>query len=392
MPSVMATPPTAPGPRRQAAIYMAGGPPPIPTDPARLREAARAVLSAEAFAYVDGSAGSGDTARANRAALDAWRIRPRIGRDISDGDMRVTLFGRSLPSPLLAAPLGVQSLAHRDGDLATARACAAAGVPMILSSQASVAIEETAAAMGDAPRWFQLYWSRSDDLVASFVARAEAAGCAAIVVTLDTPVLGWRCADLDLGHLPFLSAQGIANYVTDPVFARMLERPAAEDPIAAARCFLGVFANPAFTWDKLAVLRAMTRLPVLVKGITHPDDARAALDHGVDGIIVSNHGGRQVDGAVAAADALDEIAPIVAGRVPLLFDSGIRGGADIFRALALGATAVLIGRPLFYALAVAGEAGVAAQIENMIADFDLTMRLAGCPTLADIGREAIRRG
>ncbi|TVV70213.1 alpha-hydroxy-acid oxidizing protein [Sphingomonas solaris] len=382
----------APGPHRQAAIYVAGTAPAVPVDADRLRAAAQAMLSPEAFAYADGAAGRGTTRRANRHALDRWQIRPRVGRDITGGDMRATLFGRTLPVPMLLAPLGALELAHPHADLAVARAAAGAGVPMIVSSQASFAMERIAGEMADAPRWFQLYPSRSAALVESLVTRAEACGCEAIVVTLDTPTLGWRPDDLDLGHLPFFFGKGIANYLSDPVFRALLDRPPEEDLPAAVRMFLGVFANPGFTWAKLAGVRALTRLPLLVKGVTHPDDARRAIDHGVDGIIVSNHGGRQIDGAVPAVTALDEIAPVVAGQVPVLFDSGIRGGTDIFRALALGANGVLIGRPLFHALAVAGEAGVAALIANLIAEFDLTMRLAGCTAIAEIDRNMIRRG
>ncbi|MBV8850982.1 MAG: alpha-hydroxy-acid oxidizing protein, partial [Methylobacteriaceae bacterium] len=273
----------------------------------------------------------------------------------------------------------------------TAKAAAAERVPMIFSNQASVPMETMAHAMGDAPRWFQLYWSKSDDLVASLVKRAEACGCDAIAVTLDTTLLGWRTRDLDYAYLPFIRGMGIAQYTSDPVFRSMLKKPPEEDMLGAAQLFMTIYSNPALTWDKLAFLREHTTKPILLKGINHPDDARKALDHSIDGIVVSNHGGRQVDGARAALDSLDEISQAVNGRMPILFDSGIRGGAGIFKALALGATAVCIGRPYVYGLALAGEAGVRAVIRNMMADLDLTMGTAGCASIKDINRDMLVR-
>lgn len=379
------------GPARQRDIYLAGTPPVPPADPAMLRAAARAALSDAAFAYIDGGAGSESTVAENRRALDRWRIVPRVLTGAEPRDLGVELFGRTLPAPLLLAPIGVQELAHPDGDLATARAAAAEGVPMVVSNQASRPMEAIAAAIGDGARWFQLYWSRSDELAQSLLARAEAAGCEAIVVTLDTPLLGWRNRDLDLASLPFLQGKGIAQYVSDPVFRAMLSAAPEDDPGAAVALFLAIYSNPAVSWADLPRLRAMTRLPILLKGLLHPDDARRAADAGADGIIVSNHGGRQVDGAIGAADALDAIAGALGGRLPLLFDSGVRGGADLFRALALGADAALLGRPYAYGLAVAGEDGVRNVIRNLIAEFDLTMALAGCRTIAEIDRERVVR-
>jgi lactate 2-monooxygenase len=262
---------------------------------------------------------------------------------------------------------------------------------MIFSNQASMPMETTAAAMGDQPRWFQLYWSKSDELVASLVQRAEACGCDAIVVTLDTTLLGWRTRDLDYAYLPFFRGMGLAQYTSDPVFRAMLKKPPEEDMLAAAQLFATIYCNPALTWEKLAFLREHTTKPILLKGINRADDARKALDHGLEGIIVSNHGGRQVDGARAALDSLDEIAQAIGGRMPLLFDSGIRGGADIFKALALGATAVCVGRPYIYGLAIAGEAGVRAVLRNLIADFDLTMGTAGCASIAEVNRNMLVR-
>jgi lactate 2-monooxygenase len=392
----------------------------------RLEARARRVLSAEAFAYLAGGAGRECTMSANRAALDRWRIVPRMLRDVSARDTTVTLFGRTLPAPLLLAPIGVLELAHAEADLAVARAAAAEGVPFIFSNQASVPMELCAAAMGDAPRWFQLYWSRSNELVKSFVRRAEACGCEAIVLTLDTTMLGWRTRDLELAYLPFLRGLGIAQYTSDPVFRAQLGEPldgapSERPPVnlatlrafaqmvrrypgrlpetlrsgaarAAVQRFVATYSRPSLTWGDLSFLRELTRLPILLKGIQHPDDAREAVARGMDGVIVSNHGGRQVDGAIGALEALPSVVEAAGGRVPVLFDSGIRGGADIVKALALGATAVCLGRPYAYGLAVAGETGVRDVIRNVLADFDLTLGLAGYARIAQLGRDAVAVG
>jgi lactate 2-monooxygenase len=392
------TPPTftaaAPGTARQGEIYIHGmlhqQRETVPTRQAELEAAAEAKMSPEAFAYVAGSAGREGTAHANRAAFDRRRIVPRMLVDVGERSTATTLLGRDRPHPLLVAPIGVQELAHPEADLATARACAATHTPMIMSNQASHPMEAIAAAMGHNPRWFQLYWGKSDDLVASLVRRAEACGAEAIVVTLDTALLGWRTRDLDLGYLPFLQAKGIAQYTSDPVFRAMLGDKAG-DPLAEAMLFMGIYSNPTITWDRIGFLRGVTKLPIILKGINHPADARQAIRIGVDGIVVSNHGGRQVDGAVAALDALELVARETGGAMPVLFDSGIRSGADIFKAIALGADAVLIGRPYVYGLALDGEAGVAAVLRNMLAELDLTMGLSGCRTIADI-REATLAG
>jgi lactate 2-monooxygenase len=283
-------------------------------------------------------------------------------------------------------------------------------------------MEQIVAAMGDAPRWYQLYFSSSNELARSFVERAEACGCEAIVLTLDTTMLGWRLRDLDLAFLPFILGKGIAQYVSDPEFRRQLEgaEPApagrpnlaairslyrlaraypgstwrnllSPEPRAAARLLMDLFPRPSLDWDDVAFLREATRLPLLLKGVLHPDDARRALDHGVDGIVVSNHGGRQVDGALASIDALPGVVEAVSGRIPVLLDSGVRGGADVFKALALGARAVLIGRPYCYGLAIAGSGGVLDVIRNFRADFDLTLGLSGCASVEDVGPQRLVR-
>ena len=416
----------SPTPARQTEIYLAGARgvrPRVPVNAERLEQAAQRAMSREAFAYTAGAAGSESTMRANRSAFDHWRIVPRVLRDVSVRDTSIELFGRRLPVPVLLSPIGVLELMHADADLAVARAAASLGVPMVFSNQASVPMEACAAAMGDAPRWFQLYWSRDDELVESLVQRAERCGCDAIVVTLDTALLGWRSRDLELGHLPFLLGKGIAQYTSDPVFMRKLHEPLdgplpargrvtlsalrtaltmaraipggrlhnlkSGDALAAVRRFVATYSRASLTWDDLPFLRQCTRLPIVLKGVLHPDDARRAMDAGMDGVIVSNHGGRQVDGSIAALDALPPIVDAVAGRVTVLMDSGVRGGADVFRALALGARAVGIGRPYAYGLALAGEAGVREVLGNIVAEFELTMALTGRATVADIGRDAL---
>ena len=406
---------------RQTAIYLrglAGRRPLVPVDPAALEAKARDVMSADAFAYIAGGAGSETTMRANREAFDRVRLVPRVLRNVETRDLSTTLFGRVLPAPFLLAPIGVLEMAHREADLAVARAAASLGVPMIFSNQASVAMEACAAAMGTSPRWFQLYWSTSDALVESFVHRAEACGCDAIVLTLDTTMLGWRPRDLDRGSLPFLGGKGIAQYTSDPVFLASLDEPLTS--VSAARAsvtlpsvlallgaarrfpgsalaalrsgtarraiqrFVSTYSRPSLEWKDLATLRHMTDLPILLKGVLHADDARRALDSGMNGIIVSNHGGRQVDRSIAALDALPPIAQAVGGKVPVLFDSGIRTGADALIAIALGAHAVCIGRPYAYGLAIAGEAGVREVLENLIAEMDLTIGLLGCRSPCEV--------
>lgn len=350
------------------------------------RDRARAVLADGPWGYVEGGAGAEDTMRANREAFYRWRLRPRMLRNVERRTLEIDLFGRRLPAPILLAPVGVQSIVHPDAERAPARAAAAAGIPFVNSTVSSVTLEEVAACMGDAPKWFQLYPARNRDVMASMIERAQAAGYEALVVTLDTTMLGWRERDLKLGYLPFLQAEGVANYFSDPAFRALLPKPPEEDPQSAVLTFLAVYVNPAFTWEDLKFIRERTRVPLLLKGITHPDDAVRALDYGVDGIVVSNHGGRQVDGAVAALDALPEVCAAVGGRVPVLFDSGVRRAADVLKALALGARAVLIGRPYLYAMAVAGEAGVRMVIRNLMAELDLTLGLCGLSSIAEVDR------
>jgi lactate 2-monooxygenase len=409
----------------QKEIYLngfAGVLPKVPVDFRKLEQAAQRAMTPQAFAYIAGGAGNESTIHSNRGAFEKYQIVPRMLRNVEARDTSIELFGLKLPAPFLLSPVGVLELVHRDADLAVAKASTSLGVPYIFSNQASIPMEDCAAVMGNNPRWFQLYWSKSEKLVASFVQRAEKCGCSAIVVTLDTTMLGWRTRDLDMAYLPFLEGRGIAQYTSDPVFQKLMDEPEDTDikrkitlqslsgliemtkhypgngflkrlisgrPLKAVRKFVSTYSNPATTWDDLAFVRSQTKLPIILKGILHPDDAKKAVDHGVDGIIVSNHGGRQVDGAIASFDALPAVLESVNNNIPVLLDSGIRGGADVFKALALGAKAVCIGRPYVYGLAVAGEEGVAAVLKNYLADFELTMSLAGCKNISDINAQML---
>jgi isopentenyl diphosphate isomerase/L-lactate dehydrogenase-like FMN-dependent dehydrogenase len=365
---------------------MAGKKPELPLNAEELELKARGVLPPEAFTYVAGGAGHEDTVRANREAYRRWRIVPRFLRDVSKRDLGVTVLGKRLAVPLMIAPVGVQSMLHADAELAVAKAARALDVPLILSTVSAKPMEAVAQAMGDVPHWFQLYWPGNHDLAASFVTRAERAGFSAIVVTLDTYLLGWRERDLQLGWFPFLHGMGLANFFTDPVFRASLPVPPEKDPVPAVRRFLEVFSNAALSWKDLALLRRHTRLPILLKGILHPEDARLAVEHGVEGVIVSNHGGRQVDGAIASLDALPGVVEAVRSRAEVLFDGGIRRGSDIFKALALGARCVLLGRPYCYGLALGGEEGVREVVRNLLADTDLTLGLSGCTSFTEVSR------
>jgi isopentenyl diphosphate isomerase/L-lactate dehydrogenase-like FMN-dependent dehydrogenase len=385
-----AQPDAAPTPfgNYQYEIYLQGLAdqlPELPVSWPELERAAAEKLDAGARGYVFGGAGSEDTQRENLAAFRRRRIVPRMLRDVSVRDLRTTVLGTAMPAPVLLAPVGVQSIIHPEGELAVARAAAGLGVPMVASTASSFTMEEIAEAGGpDAPRWYQLYWPRTDDLAQSFVARAEAAGYGAIVVTLDTPLLAWRPRDLAGAYLPFLKSIGIANYLADPVFRAALERTPEDDPQAAVGHFVGQFSNPGATWEGVDRLRAMTDLPLVLKGINHPDDALEAKARGVEGVIVSNHGGRQVDGAIAALDALPAVAEAVGDDLTVLFDSGIRGGADVAKALALGADAVLLGRPYLWGLALGGEAGVRTVLRSLLGELDLTLALSGHTTPATL--------
>lgn len=364
----------------QYEIYlggMGGAVPRLPMDLTRLEELAEHRLGAGPVGYVAGSAGNGSTARANREALERHRIVPRLLRDVGERDLSVEVLGRALPAPVALAPVGVLSIVHPEAEPAAARAAAAQGVPYILSSASSTPMEQVAETMGDAERWFQLYWAKDREVTRSFLQRAKAAGYSVLVVTLDTPLLGWRPRDLERAYLPFLHGVGTANYFSDPAFRAGLAKPVHEDPNAAVLHFAGMFGDPGKTWPDLAFLREHWDGPIVLKGVLHPDDARLAADAGMDGVVVSNHGGRQVAGAVGAADALPGVVRAVGDRLTVLFDSGVRTGDDVFKALALGASAVLLGRPYVYGLALDGQAGVEHVIRCLLAELDLTLALSG---------------
>jgi lactate 2-monooxygenase len=382
----------------QNEIYLrglGGDVPELPLGFDALEAAAREVMTAEAYGYVAGSAGRETTALANLEALQRWRIQPRMMRQVVERDLTTEVVGTTLSAPVLTAPIGALGVVRPDAEPSVARVTSDLGIGLVLSTVSSTPMERVAEVAGDGPRWFQLYWPRSRELALSFVRRAEASGYTAIVVTLDTWTLAWRPRDLQQAYLPFLRGDGLTNYFTDPVFRGLLVEPPEAGPEAARAAILtwaGLFGRPDLTWDDLTWLTGQTELPVLVKGIGHVDDARAAVDAGVAGVIVSNHGGRQVDGARAALDNLVDVADALAGRTTILFDSGIRGASDIVVALALGARAVLVGRPWVYGLALAGEDGVRHVLRNLLGELDITLGLAGYATPGDVGRSAVVRG
>jgi isopentenyl diphosphate isomerase/L-lactate dehydrogenase-like FMN-dependent dehydrogenase len=385
------------GPERELQIYsqaLAGEKPAVPVPLELLEQKAKEILAPRAYDYVAGGAGGEETMRANREAFYRWRIVPRMLRDVSKRDLSVELLGARLPAPILLGPVGVQEIVHADADVASARAAASLRLPFVLSTMSSRTIEEvaqSAAQVAESPRWFQLYWGKNPELTASMLQRAERAGYSALVVTLDTHSLGWRERDLHHGYLPFMLGQGLANYFSDPVFRGLLAQTPEQNPMAAIQLWGSLFSNPVLTWKDIGFLRKHTRVPIILKGILHSSDAARAMDAGVDAIIVSNHGGRQVDGGIGALDALPGVVREVNGRVSVLFDSGIRHGADIFKALALGARAVLLGRLYMWGLAVAGEEGVRDVLLNLVADLDLTMALSGYTCCRELEFSALCR-
>lgn len=378
----------------QHEIYLQGYGGTLPafsTDPTRLESAAGEVLEPGPFSYVAGGAGAGSTVRANRDALERWRVVPRLLTDATERDLSTTLFGSRVPAPVALAPVGVQSILHADAELATARAAASIGVPMALSTVSSSGLADVAAAAADVPKWFQLYWPEHPDVCASILDTAKQAGFSVLVVTLDTWKLGWRPCDLDQAYLPFLRGQGLAIPFADPAFRALLESPPEQDTQSAILRWIGMMTGTDKNWDRLAFLREHWDGPIVLKGIQHVDDARRAAEAGMDGIVVSNHGGRQVDGALGALDALPPIAAAVGERLEVLFDSGIRTGADAFKALALGAKAVLVGRPYAYGLALGAEDGVRHVLRSLLADLDITLGLTGHRTIRELTPETLHR-
>jgi lactate 2-monooxygenase len=378
----------------QNEIYLAGLSGVVPSLPmsfAELERRAELALPPGIWSYVAGGAGDEHTQRSNRTAFDHWGVVPRMLRASTDRDLSVELFGTTFGTPIFLAPIGVIGICTQDGhgDLAAARAAAATGVPMVASTLSEDPLEDVAAEFGETPGFFQLYCPTDPEVAASLVQRAEAAGYRAIVVTLDTWVTGWRPRDLSTSNFPQLRGRCLKTYFSDPVFRSRLQKSPEEDPGTATLTWALMFGRP-LAWDDLAWLRSLTTLPIVLKGICHPDDARRAVDAGIDGIYVSTHGGRQANGGLAAIDCLADVAEAVPD-VPVLFDSGVRSGSDVVKALALGATAVGIGRPYAYGAALGGTDGIVHVLKTILAEADLLMAVDGYPTLADLGRDAIRR-
>lgn len=365
--------------------------PDYPTDLARLESSAQRLLEPEPFRYVAGGAGAGSTMEANRAAFERWKLVPRMLTGATERELSTTVLGSSLPAPVLTAPIGVQSILHPDAERATARAAAGLGLPSVLSTASASTIESVAEAAGDGERWFQLYWPSDPDVCASILRRASDAGFGTLVVTLDTWTLGWRPCDLDRAYLPFLHGEGVAIPFSDPVFRRGLDVSPEQDAPGAILRWLMMMTGRDGTWEQLPFLREHWDGPIVLKGIQHVDDARRAVRAGMDGVVVSNHGGRQLDGALGALDALGPIAAAVGNDIDVLFDSGIRGGADVLKALALGARAVLLGRPVAYGLAHGGEEGVRHVLRSLLADLDITLGLSGHRTIGELGPDALQR-
>jgi lactate 2-monooxygenase len=378
----------------QDEIYlngMAGEKPILPANLSALEDLARQRMPPESFDYICGGAGTEDSVSENAAAFRRWRIVPRMLTDVSTPSYASTVLGTELAAPIMLGPVGVLKLAHAEGEVAVARVAAACGVPMILSTAASCTIEDVAKANAGGQRWFQLYWPKERALAVSFMSRARAAGFSVLVVTLDTRLLGWRPRDLGRAFLPFLRGIGNQNYFSDPVFVAGLPGPAEENRDAAILRWTQIFGDASLTWEDLPFLREHWDGPIVLKGIQSSEDAKRAADAGMDGIVVSNHGGRQVDGGISALDALPPIAAAVGSQLSVLFDSGIRSGADVLKALALGARAVLIARPYVYALGLAGEEGVRHVLRALRQDFELTMQLSGYARLTDLSPDALIR-
>ncbi|KAG4413682.1 hypothetical protein IFR04_013186 [Cadophora malorum] len=368
----------------------------VTTDPNKLEEQAKSILKPTAYNYVAGGAGERATMDANRLAFRQWKMIPRMLRPTTNRDLTVKLFGETYETPVLMAPVGVQIIFHEDKETGLAQVCSEIGVPFILSTASSSSIEEVAKANGNGPRWYQLYWPQDEEVTESLLKRAKENGYKVLVVTLDTWALAWRPADLDGAYIPFMKGVGNKTGFTDPVFRRKFKEKfnatPEEKPLEASTEWVAdVFSGAAHSWEQIAHLRKHWDGPIVLKGIQHPGDAKLAVQHGVDGIVVSNHGGRQLDGAVGSLEMLPEIAEAVGDKLTILFDSGIRGGVDIIKALSLGAKAVFVGRPAIYGLAIAGKAGAKQVLQGILADLDQSMGLAGIVNIEGCNRSMIRK-
>jgi lactate 2-monooxygenase len=345
--------------------------------------AAAEMLPPGAFDWIAGGAGEELTIRANREGFEQRRLRPRMLTGVSACSTEVDILGTRCPAPFLLAPIGHQTVAHPDGELASARAAARHDVPLIVSTAASFSMEDISDQLQGRPAWYQLYWISDKEVTQSFISRALASGYKAIVLTVDSPMVGWRDRDRRNEYFPFLAGEGIAQYATDPVFRSRLAEPPETDPAAAGRAVVDMFPNLGLTWDDLAWVRAQVPIPLLIKGILSGDDALKARAAGFDGYIVSNHGGRQLDGEVAALDALVEVRAALGEDAVVLVDGGVRRGPDVVKALALGADAVLVGRPYVYGLAVGGRAGVERVVSVLLEEVHHSFALAGLRSPAD---------
>jgi len=378
----------------QLEIYLkalAGVLPAWPVDFATLEQRAGAALAPDVLSYLQGGCGDEFTQRRNAEAFQSWGMVPRMMVDCANTDLSVSLLGMTWRSPLFMCPVGINGICTQDGhgDLAAARAAALTGVPLCQSTLANDMLEVVRPALGDTPGMFQLYTPKNQELAESLVRRAEAAGFKALVVTLDTWVTGWRPRDLNAGNFPQLRGHVLMNYFGDPVFRGMLAKPPEEDGAAAVRQWAATFGK-VLTWDDMPWLRSLTKLPLILKGICHPDDARRGIDLGADAIYCSTHGGRQANGGIAAIDMLPDVVA-ACGDVPVLFDSGVRSGSDIVKALALGAAAVGVGRPYCYGLALGGAAGAAHVLKSLLAEADLLMAVNGYPTVGAVRAAGARK-
>lgn len=365
--------------------------PPYPVDFATLEKRAHEALGPMLTNYVAGGCGDEHTQDQNAAAFHHWGMVPRMMVDCATRDLSIELFGHKYPTPLFMAPIGLNGEASQDrhGDMAAARASAMTGVPFCASTLANDPLEDVKAACGDTPAWFQLYTPKNKELATSLIRRAEDAGYKALVVTLDTWVTGWRPRDLNASNFPQLRGKVLQNYFVDPVFRSLLAKPPEEDPAAAIFTWAATFGQ-VLTWEDMAWFKSVTKLPIVLKGICHPDDARRAVDSGADAVYCSNHGGRQANGGIATIDLLEDVVK-AAGETPVLFDSGIRSGTDAVKALAMGARAVGVGRPYTYGLALGGAEGAAWVLRSILAEADLLMAVNGYPTLADVRAAGVRR-
>ncbi|KAL7944964.1 FMN-dependent dehydrogenase [Trichoderma barbatum] len=362
----------------------------VTTDPNSLEEQAREAMGYKAFSYIYGGAGEMSAVEANRRAFCQWRIIPRVLKPSSPRNLTVRLFGK------VYAPIGVQGTFHPSGEKGLVAACAELGIPYSLSTAATSSIEDVANACGSHPHWYQLYWPKDDDITISLLSRASASGYSVLIVTLDTVTVAWRPHDLDIGNLPFLGGVGNAVGFSDPVFRSKFADLSNGDipeknPIAASRFWISqVFSGDHHDWEDLALLRKHWDGPILLKGVLSVEDAKLALKHGLSGIVVSNHGGRQLDGSVTPLEMLPEIVDAVGSELTVMFDSGIRTGSDIIKALALGAHAVFVGRPALYGLGIAGKEGAKAVLAGLLADLDQSMGISGFTSIDDLQRAILR--